>query len=95
MSEIKHPIGSWEIVKTSNGHGVYEKGWGFVAVHDKSCHAHWNEGQAARRALIAAAPELLEALTALYAVANVDRDESYIAVTRAAAAIAKATGSKS
>ena len=42
--------------------------------------------------LIAAAPELLGALIALYAVAEVGRDEDYGAVTNAAAAIAKATG---
>lgn len=42
--------------------------------------------------LIAAAPELLEALIALYAVARVERDQDYRAVTAAAAVIAKATG---
>ena len=42
--------------------------------------------------LIAAAPELLGALIALYAVAEVVRDEDYGAVTNAAAVIAKATG---
>lgn len=25
MSEIKDPIGQWEDIKTSSGHGVYEK----------------------------------------------------------------------
>ena len=40
--------------------------------------------------LIAAAPELLGALIALYAVAEVGRDEDYGAVTKAAAVIAKA-----
>ena len=45
--------------------------------------------------LIAAAPELLGALIALYAVAEVGRDEDYGAVTNAAAAIAKATGEQS
>lgn len=42
--------------------------------------------------LIAAAPELLDALVALYAVARVDRNESYSAIANAAAVIAKATG---
>ena len=42
--------------------------------------------------LIAAAPQLLEALVALHAVAQVGRDEDYAAVTNAAAVIAKATG---
>lgn len=41
--------------------------------------------------LIASAPELLEALIALHAVASVERDEDYAAVTNAAAIIAKAT----
>jgi hypothetical protein len=103
MSEIKHPIGSWEIVKTTNGQGIYEKGWGFVAIHDTSCHAHWNEGQAARRALIAAAPKLLEALQ--YALPyleacvpnprngiNADCSVDVNCVDRARAAISKATG---
>jgi hypothetical protein len=40
----------------------------------------------------ALAAELLEALMALYAVAHVECDEDYGAVTNAAAAIAKATG---
>lgn len=42
--------------------------------------------------LIAAAPELLAALIALHAVASVEEDKDYAAVTNAAAAIAKATG---
>lgn len=42
--------------------------------------------------LIAAAPDLLEALIALHAVARVERDEDYAAISNAAAAIAKATG---
>ena len=50
-----------------------------------------SEGVANAR-LISAAPEMLEALVALHAVARVDRDEDYLAVTKAAAVIAKATG---
>jgi hypothetical protein len=42
--------------------------------------------------LIAAAPELLEALIDLHAVAYVTSDEHYEPIARAAAAIAKATG---
>ena len=42
--------------------------------------------------LIAAAPELLAALIALYAVASVEKDKDYAAVTNAAAVISKATG---
>lgn len=89
MSEIKHPIGAWEIVKTSGGHGVYEKGWGFVAIHDKSCHGHWNEGQMARRALIAAAPELLDALQEIINTPWLGGKGGF---HKARAAIAKATG---
>lgn len=44
--------------------------------------------------LIAAAPELLEALVALYSVAHVLEDKHYAAVTNAAAVIHKATGEK-
>ncbi|MDR9051736.1 hypothetical protein [Burkholderia multivorans] len=70
MNEIKHPIGSWEVIKTTYGHGVYEKGWGFVAIHDESCHEHWNEGQARRRALITAAPDMAFVLEMLAADAD-------------------------
>ena len=52
----------------------------------------YGQQQEANARLIAAAPELLGALIALYAVAEVGRDEDYGAVTNAAAAIAKATG---
>lgn len=58
----KHAPGPWTIEKTTHGYGVRAPQWGYVAIHDTSPHAHWNEGQAANRALIAAAPELLEAL---------------------------------
>lgn len=48
--------------------------------------------QKANAQLIAAAPELLSALIALYAVASVEKDKDYAAVTNAAAVIYKATG---
>ncbi|AVR10271.1 hypothetical protein BTP_2363 [Burkholderia thailandensis Phuket 4W-1] len=70
MNEIKHPIGQWEDIKTSSGHGVYEKGWGFVAIHDKSSLEHWEEGQARRRALMCAAPDMALALEMLAAEAD-------------------------
>ncbi|MBU9563054.1 hypothetical protein KTE54_20450 [Burkholderia multivorans] len=70
MSEIKDPIGQWEVIKTTYGHGVYEKGWGFVAIHDKSHVKHWNEGQARRRSLISAAPDMALALEMLAAEAD-------------------------
>lgn len=101
MSEIKNPIGRWEIVKIGDGHGVYEKGWGFVAIHSKSCHAHWNEGQAVRRALINAAPELLEALRELLECCvlektdGVDEDRIDAAEDAARVVIIKAIGSQS
>ncbi|HGF4019662.1 hypothetical protein [Burkholderia cenocepacia] len=70
MSEIKDPIGQWEVIKTSSGHGVYEKGWGFVAIHDKSSLEHWEEGQARRRALMCAAPDMALVLEKLAADAD-------------------------
>ncbi|MBR8141189.1 hypothetical protein KDW46_02295 [Burkholderia vietnamiensis] len=70
MNEIKHPIGQWEDIKTSSGHGVYEKGWGFVAIHDKSGLEHWEEGQARRRALMSAAPDMAIVLELLAAEAD-------------------------
>jgi hypothetical protein len=42
-------------------------------------------------AALSAAPDILEALIALHAVASVECDEDYAAVTNAAAVIAKAT----
>ncbi|WP_254212750.1 hypothetical protein [Burkholderia multivorans] len=62
MNEIKQPIGQWEVIKTTGGHGVYEIGWGFVAIHDASSLEHWEEGQARRRALMSAAPDMALAL---------------------------------
>lgn len=70
MSEIKDPIGQWEVIKTSSGHGVYEKGWGFVAIHNKSSLEHWEEGQARRRALMCAASDMALALEMLAAEAD-------------------------
>lgn len=70
MNEIKDLIGQWEDIKTSSGHGVYEKGWGFVAIHDKSSLEHWEEGQARRRALMSAAPDMALALELLAAEAD-------------------------
>jgi hypothetical protein len=50
----------------------------------------WNAPQV--EALVDIASELLDALIALHAVASVECDEDYAAVTNAAAVIAKATG---
>ncbi|WP_129112314.1 hypothetical protein [Burkholderia pseudomallei] len=70
MNEIKDPIGQWENIKTSSGHGVYEKGWGFVAIHNKSGFEHWEEGQARRRMLMCAAPDMAEILEFIAADAD-------------------------
>ncbi|MBU9660917.1 hypothetical protein KTF22_03295 [Burkholderia multivorans] len=70
MNKINDPIGQWEDIKTSSGHGVYEKGWGFVAIHDKSSLEHWEEGQARRRALMCAAPDMATVLEMLAAEAD-------------------------
>lgn len=58
----KHTPGPWEIEKVSGGWGVRAPNWGYVAIHNTSGLPHWDEGQEANRLLIAAAPELLEAL---------------------------------
>lgn len=66
MSEAKFTPGPWSIEKTTYGYGVRAPQWGYVAIHDTSPHDHWNEGQSANRMLIAAAPDLFEALKTLY-----------------------------
>ena len=73
---------NWHIVTTANRMRV------LANVHIEP----GNEMDLANARLIAAAPDLLDALIALYAVAEVGRDEDYGAVTNAAAVIAKATG---
>ncbi|PRD80478.1 hypothetical protein C6P76_29330 [Burkholderia multivorans] len=70
MNDIKHPIGQWEVIKTTGGHGVYEKGWGFVAIHYASSIEHWNEGQAHRRVLMSAAPDMALVLEMLASEAD-------------------------
>ncbi|MCF3478937.1 hypothetical protein GUV60_02540 [Stenotrophomonas maltophilia] len=62
MSHTKHTPGPWVIEKLSGGWGVIAPNWGYVAFHVTSDLPHWNEGQEANRRLIAAAPDLLEAL---------------------------------
>lgn len=84
MSEIKDPIGQWEDIKTSSGHGVYEKGWGFVAIHDKSSLEHWEEGQARRRMLMCAAPDMLMALEMIAAEDDAARENEWPLLTSAA-----------
>ncbi|MFL4516241.1 hypothetical protein [Stenotrophomonas pavanii] len=63
MSQTKHTPGPWVIEKLSGGWGVRAPNWGYVAIHNTSDLPHWNEGQEANRRLIAAAPDLLGALS--------------------------------
>jgi hypothetical protein len=65
-----HTPGPWTIEKTSDGYGVRAPQWGYVAIHHSSGLKHWEEGQAANRLLIAAAPDLLEALQKLLRIQN-------------------------
>ena len=93
MSETKHTPGPWEVDLSGTVIARVMKGGFMVAKIRKLAHA-WHE-QVANAHLIAAAPELLEALQAI--IADVEQDESdfgYAAdaplIVAARAAIAKA-----
>lgn len=60
----KHIPGPWVIDKVSGGWAVRAPKWGYVAIHETSGLSHFDERQEANRRLIAAAPDLLAALTA-------------------------------
>lgn len=89
----KHTPGPWTIEKTSDGYGVRAPQWGYVAIHHSSGLPHWEEGQAANRLLIAAAPDLLEASqwAANYIDTIIDPNALRV-LASLRAAIAKATG---
>lgn len=88
----KHTPGPWTIEKTAGGWGVRAPSWGYVAIHSDGNPPHWEEGQAANRLLIAAAPELLDALQAMVTSYEHEASMSNPALESARAAIAKATG---
>ena len=90
----KHAPGPWTIEKVEGGWGVRAPNWGYVAVHEMGSLPHWEEGQAANRHLIAAAPDLLESLVAVEALFGhiaTDSTQKYW-LDYARAAIAKANG---
>jgi hypothetical protein len=99
MMEVKHTPGPWvvqdgdrfsmEMVITSQRR--IEESMAPICEMDVDYDGEHGEEQHANAKLIAAAPELLEALIALHAVASIDRDKDYSTVTNAAAIIAKAT----
>jgi len=85
-----HTKGPWV---RADGHGPNPDGFAVQSVHDEylicSCaHYYGREGTAANARLIAAAPDLLNALSVLAAVA----ESRGIPCDAARAAIAKATG---
>lgn len=105
MSETKHTPGPWSVtgkqfsgsVRVSAGSGSDLNG--LVAICDAGDYARSKVEGAANARLIAAAPELLEAL--VWMVANDDTNEAdegnaywVDGLHRARAAIAKATGEK-
>jgi hypothetical protein len=85
ITKSAHTPGPWN-ASEPNGRG---QGW--MAGPAWLGENAWSDQTAADAHLIAAAPELLEALVALHAAATVG-DEDYAAITNAAAAILKATG---
>ncbi|MCO7494743.1 hypothetical protein [Stenotrophomonas maltophilia] len=87
----KHIPGPWVIDKVSGGWGVRAPNWGYVAIHDTSGLPHFDERQEANRRLIAAAPDLLEALViAREYAAYAQAEPGDLALIDAA--ISKATG---
>jgi len=96
---MEHTPGNWRIQNASDTYNRYQieaNGWGIIL----RCEDTSNESQANAR-LIAAAPELLEALRSLYYAVS-DEEDDYPdsqlyhivmnATKRAQAAIDKATG---
>lgn len=96
MAESKHTPGPWSFVKCDGGFRSFDADdWTVIAQNKIVPALVWGgvafeEGEANAR-LIAAAPELLEALIAVRSV--LDRNMSPNACAMADAAISKATGS--
>lgn len=88
----KHIPGPWVIDKVSGGWGVRAPNWGYVAIHDTSGLPHFDERQEANRRLIAAAPELLEALQVAELALRERGLRACGEYKQIEAAIAKATG---
>ena len=98
MAEHRFTPGPWELDAPGNEHvvdydyHVIQAGDGFHDTRTKKGFRLSGYMSIADGRLMATTPKLLNALIALYAVARVDRDEDYGAVTNAAAVIAEATG---
>ncbi|WP_184711710.1 hypothetical protein [Comamonas odontotermitis] len=95
--EAKHTPGPW-VWSDVPGAGIQIRGpyqgetrLLFQDIWRKFPDAKWDAEMKKNAQLAAMAPEILEALIALHAVASIDRDKEYSAVTNAAAIIAKAT----
>lgn len=103
--EMKHTPGPWQAVKNGVCQSAVQASNGTWITHDAGEELSCNEAEANAR-LIAAAPELLEALQAmlnadLYADGegiwrfdSSDTEDGQSAVSKASAAIAKATGAR-
>lgn len=90
MSNQQHTPGPWEILKGDHGRTIYSIG---PLSSDEYAGTSWLEVSEPDAHLIAAAPELLEALESVL-VNCLDSEGLAAAYTKARAAIAKAKGEK-
>lgn len=95
-----HTPGPWSVTKAKHGVEMSQYVVAMVAPdrNDRALVVHAEQGDDgqgdANARLIAAAPELLEALSVLYAVAAEQLGDDWTAVTNAAVVIAKARGAQ-
>lgn len=89
---MNHAPGPWDWFETEDGRCRVKPVNGNHIVAECAVLDPWSEEQRANACLIAAAPEMLQALERLLAVFNSNTDETVLAVNAAEGLIAKVRG---